>query len=50
MQDLPVILKRDNLQRLDKALDFFIEERFLFSEQAQKCKVVTYNIVSEHRL
>ena len=24
MQDLPVILKWDNLQSLDKALDFFI--------------------------
>ena len=51
MQDPPVIAKLDNLQSLDKALDFFIALRFcksdfLFSEQAQKCKVATYNIVS----
>ena len=41
MQDLPVILKLDNLQSRDKALDLFIaikfcKNDFLFSEQAQK--------------
>ena len=32
MQDLPVISKLHNLQRLDKALDFFIELKFCESD------------------
>ena len=42
MQDLPYILKGDNLKSLDKALDLFIalkfclSDFFLFSEHVQK--------------
>ena len=51
VKDLPVILKWDNLQSLDKAFDFLIalkilQKRFPFSEQAQKYKMATNNIVS----
>ena len=51
MQDLPVILKRDNLQNIDKTLDFYIALKsctsdFYFLNRRKKCKVATYNIVS----
>ena len=53
MQDLPVILKRDNLQSLDKALDLliafiFVRAIFYFCllNRRKKCNVATYNIVS----
>ena len=51
MQDLPVILKRDNLQSLDKVFDFFIALKFCnsdyyFLNRLKKCEVATYNIVS----
>ena len=32
VEDLPAILKGDNLQSLDKALDFFIELKFSRSD------------------
>ena len=51
MQDLPVILKRHNLQSFDKALDFFMELKFCESDfyllnGRKKCKVATYNFGS----
>ena len=51
VQDLPVILKGDNLQSLDKALDVFIalqlcKSDFYFLNRRKKCKVATYNIFS----
>ena len=51
MQDLLVILKRDNLQSLDKALNFFIKLKlcksdFYFLNRRKKCKVTIYNVVS----
>ena len=51
MQDLPVILKRDNLQSLDKVFEFFIALKFCnsdfyFLNRLKKCEVATYNIVS----
>ena len=51
MQDLPVVLKRDNLQSLDKVFDFFIALKFCnsdfyFLNRLKKCEVATYNIVS----
>ena len=36
VQDLPVILKLNNFQSLEKALNCFMEQRCLLSEQAQK--------------
>ena len=51
VQDLPVILKGDNLQSLDKALDVFIALKFsksdlYFLTRRKKCKVATSNILS----
>ena len=51
MQDLPVILKLDTLQSLDKASAFFIalqfcKSDFYFLNRRKKCKVATYNIIS----
>ena len=51
VQDLPVILKRDNLQSLDKVFDFFIALKFCnsdfyFLNRLKKCEEATYNIVS----
>ena len=48
MQGLPVILKRHNLQRLDKALDLFIEFKccesdFYFLNRSKKFMNATYN-------
>ena len=51
MQGLPVILKRHNLQSLDKALDLFIEFKFCendfyFLNGSKNCMVATYNFGS----
>ena len=51
MQGLPVILKRHNLQNLDKALDLFIkfkfsESDFYFPNRSKNCMVATYNFGS----
>ena len=51
MQDLSVTLKLDNLQSLEKALDFFITLKFCkgdfyFMNRRIKCKMATYTIVS----
>ena len=51
MQDLPVILKLHNLQSLDKALDLFMEFKFLesdfyFLNGSKNCMVATYNFGS----
>ena len=51
VQDLPVILKRDNLQSLYKVFDFFIALKFCnsdfyFLNRLKKWKVATYNTVS----
>ena len=51
MQGLPVILKRHNLQNLDKALDLFIEfkfseSNFYFPNRSKNCMVATYNFGS----
>ena len=55
MQDLPVVLKRDNLQSLDKVFDFFIALKFCnsdfyFLNRLKKCEMATYNIVSVYML
>ena len=47
MRGLPVILKRHNLQSLDKALDLFIEFKFCerdcyFLNWSKHCMVATY--------
>ena len=51
MQGLPVILKRHNLQSLDKALALFIEFQFCesdfyFLNGSKNCMVATYNFGS----
>ena len=51
MQGLPVILKRHNLQSLDKAFDLFIESKFCesdfyFLNGSKNCIVATYNFGS----
>ena len=51
MQGLPFILKRHNLQSLDKALDLFIEFKFCesdfyFLNGSKNCMVATYNFGS----
>ena len=51
MQGLPVILKLNNLQSLDKALDIFIEFKFCeidfyFLNESKNCMVATYNFGS----
>ena len=51
MQNIPVILKWDNLQSLEKTLDFYIALKFCksdfhFLNRRKKCKVATFNIVS----
>ena len=55
MQGLPLILKRHNLQSLDKALDLFIEFKFCerdfyFLNGSKKCMVATYNFGSVYKL
>ena len=51
MQGLPVILKRHNLQSLDKAFDLFFkftfcESDFYFLNGSKSCMVATYNFGS----
>ena len=51
MQGLPVILKGQNLQGLDKALDLFIEFKFCesdfyFLKGGKNCMAATYNFGS----
>ena len=51
VQDLPVILKWNNLQSLNKALDLFIEfkfceSNFYFLNGSKNYKVATYNLGS----
>ena len=51
MQGLPVNLKRNNLQNLDKALDLFTEFKFCesdfyFPNGSKNCMVATYNFGS----
>ena len=51
MLGLPVILKRHNLQSLDKALDLFTEFKFCesdfcFLNGSKNCMVATYNFGS----
>ena len=51
VQGLSVILKRHNLQSLDKALDLFIEYEFcesdlFFLNGSKTCMVATYNFGS----
>ena len=51
MQGLPVILKRHNLQSLDKVLDLFIEFKFCerdfyFLNGSKNSMVATYNFGS----
>ena len=55
MQGLPIIMKRQNLQSLDKALDLFVEFKFCesdfyFLNGSKNCMVATYNFGSVYRL
>ena len=55
MQGLPVIMKGNHLQSLDKALYLFIEFKFCesdfyFLNGSKKCMVATYNFGSVYKL
>ena len=54
MQGLPVNLKWNNLQSLNKALDLFIEIKFCesdfyFLNGSKNCMVATYNFGSVYK-